>query len=158
MISLPAPLRPRARQGIRGAPRDRKARGRRGEAGSTSALPGSCADAVQRAGRARTAPGGGQAATLRALGKAAPPGLPPASLSLLVAGIAAQVQVGLGLQKNPLSNTMTKSLDAAKHGIELLEILEAKTKGNLDARESALLGAVLYDLRMAYVEARRPGP
>ena len=90
-------------------------------------------------------------------GKAAPPGLPPASLSLLVAGIAAQVQVGLGLQKNPLSNTMTKSLDAAKHGIELLEILEAKTKGNLDARESALLGAVLFDLRMAYVEARRGG-
>ena len=37
----------------------------------------------------------------------------------------------------------------------MLEALEAKTKGNLDASEIALLSHLLWDLRMAYVEARR---
>ena len=76
---------------------------------------------------------------------------------MLVAGIAAQVQVGLGMRANPVNNVTAKNLDAARHGIELLEMMEAKTKGNLDAQESALLGALLFDLRMAYVEARRGG-
>jgi hypothetical protein len=40
---------------------------------------------------------------------------------------------------------------AAKHTIDLLGVLEAKTKGNLDENEEHLLKSLLYDLRIKYV-------
>ena len=43
----------------------------------------------------------------------------------------------------------------AKHQIDLLEILEKKTAGNLDEEEKKVLGGVLYELRMQYVEVVR---
>ncbi len=41
---------------------------------------------------------------------------------------------------------------AARHAIDLLSILEEKTKGNLTGDEERLLAQVLFDLRMRYVE------
>ena len=94
-------------------------------------------------------------------GEAPPPGpapaRPPASFSLLCASLAAQVQVALGLLPNPVTKKTERDLVAAKHGIDLLDMLASKTKGNLDAAEEGLLGHVLFDLRMAYVEATRGG-
>jgi hypothetical protein len=87
-----------------------------------------------------------------------PAGRPPASLSLLCASLAAQVQVALGAVANPLTQKVERDLDAAKHGIDLLDVLEAKTRGNLDPEEQAFLSRVLFDLRMAYVEATRKPP
>ena len=46
-------------------------------------------------------------------------------------------------------------LEAAKQNIELLEMLEAKTKGNLTQEEVQLLHALLFDLRLKYVEASK---
>ena len=40
--------------------------------------------------------------------------------------------------------------------IDWLAVLEQKTRGNLSFEESDLLSRVLYELRMAYVEAMRP--
>ncbi|TVR03974.1 MAG: DUF1844 domain-containing protein [Deltaproteobacteria bacterium] len=45
-------------------------------------------------------------------------------------------------------------LPGARLQIDLLEVLERKTRGNLDADEEKLLTAVLYELRMAWVEIR----
>jgi hypothetical protein len=87
--------------------------------------------------------------------RGASPERPPATLSLLVGGLAAQVQVALGVVANPLTKKTERDLAAAKHGIDLLDVLQAKTRGNLDEREAALLSHVLYDLRLAYVEAVR---
>jgi len=92
-----------------------------------------------------------------ATGAGAAPERPPASFSLLCASLAAQVQVALGLLANPITGKTERDLAAAKHGIDLLDVLAAKTKGNLDPGEEGLLGHVLFDLRMAYVEATR-GP
>ncbi len=78
--------------------------------------------------------------------------IPEPSFRLLVASLAAQVQVALGLHENPLTKKTEKDLPSAKHGIAMLEILEAKTKGNLDADEVTFLGQVLYALRMAFVK------
>ena len=76
---------------------------------------------------------------------------PEPSFRLLAASLGAQVQVALGLHENPITQKTEKDLAAARHGIAMLEILEAKTKGNLDAEEASFLAQVLYGLRMAFV-------
>ena len=50
---------------------------------------------------------------------------------------------------------MERDLGAARHVIDILGILQAKTKNNLEQAEERLLEAVLYDLRMRYVELVR---
>ncbi len=47
------------------------------------------------------------------------------------------------------------NLQAAQQTIDILEMLEEKTKGNLSEEESKLLSTLLYDLRMRFVEASR---
>lgn len=47
------------------------------------------------------------------------------------------------------------NLPAAQQTIDILEMLAEKTKGNLNEEEDKLLGTLLYDLRMRYVEASR---
>ena len=46
---------------------------------------------------------------------------------------------------------MAVNLDAAKQLIDILGVLEEKTKGNLSAEEEKLLGDILASVRMAYV-------
>lgn len=46
-------------------------------------------------------------------------------------------------------------LDAAARVIELLSMLQEKTKGNLIEQEARLVDDLLYELRMRYVEARQ---
>ncbi len=49
-----------------------------------------------------------------------------------------------------------KDLDLAKHTIDLLEVLQEKTKGNLTSHEEQLLQTLLYDVRLRYVAAAKP--
>ena len=86
---------------------------------------------------------------------AAPAGraLPPPTLSFLVASLAAQAQVALGRFENPVTKRTEVDLPTAKHAVDLLEVLEKKTKGNLEPQEIALLSHVLWDLRLSYVHA-----
>jgi len=97
-----------------------------------------------------TTPGTGEGSGSGAPG-AGEGAFPEASLSLLIAGLAAQAQVALGLRANPTTGSTGKDFVAARRAIALLDVLETKTKGNLDDAERRLLGAVLADLRMAYV-------
>jgi hypothetical protein len=46
-------------------------------------------------------------------------------------------------------------LPMARQTIELIEMLQAKTRGNLDAEEAKLLESLLYELRMRFVDAQR---
>ena len=72
----------------------------------------------------------------------------------------------LGKTAHPETGQIVRDLEAAKFFIDLLEMLEAKTKGNLDPEEIALLKQSLMSLRMAFVESvdsppppeSRPGP
>ena len=48
-----------------------------------------------------------------------------------------------------------KDLSLAKHTIDILSMLQAKTKGNLSAQEDKLLESLLYDLRLRYVSASK---
>ena len=43
------------------------------------------------------------------------------------------------------------NLDMAKHNVDLLAVLDDKTKGNLSPEEQQLLDTALYETRMRYV-------
>src|SRR6187431_674547 len=63
----------------------------------------------------------------------------------------------MGKVPNPENNQMVVDLDAAQIFIDQLEMLEAKTKGNLDAEEQNILKQGLTMVRMAFVEAVESG-
>ena len=59
----------------------------------------------------------------------------------------------MGKVARPDTGEITKDLQAAKYFIDQLEMLEAKTKGNLSKEESGLLKQTLMSCRLTYVEA-----
>lgn len=59
----------------------------------------------------------------------------------------------MGRTAHPETGQVVRDLEAAKFFIDLLEMLEFKTKGNLDQEEAALLRQSLMSLRMAFVES-----
>lgn len=59
----------------------------------------------------------------------------------------------LGKMPNPQTGETSRDLDAARLFIDQLEMIEAKTKGNLSRDESRLLQQSLMTLRLAFVEA-----
>ena len=83
------------------------------------------------------------------MGEAPPPFL------VLCGSLAAQVQMALGLIPDPVEKKARIELAAAREGISLLDMLEAKTRGNLDDREKKTLADLLTYLRMLYVERVR---
>jgi hypothetical protein len=98
------------------------------------------------------------------LGAAAAPGvasgeasgeerLPPATFATLVQTLATQAAIFMSEQRDPETGAIVRNLDLAKHNIDLLRMLEEKTKGNLADDERRLLESVLYELLMAYVAA-----
>jgi hypothetical protein len=72
--------------------------------------------------------------------------------SNFVLSLNASALIHLGDIPDPHSRERSVNLPAAKHTIEILEIIKAKTSGNLDHEEEKLLDDVLYDLRMKYVK------
>lgn len=65
--------------------------------------------------------------------------------------LGTQAFMHLGDIPNPVTQQREKDLPAAKQMIDLLGILEAKTKGNLTPDEERLLRQLLTDLRLRYV-------
>jgi hypothetical protein len=59
----------------------------------------------------------------------------------------------LGKVPHPDSGQVVKDIEAARLFIDQLEMLEAKTKGNLSKEEAGLLKQSLMSLRLAFVEA-----
>lgn len=58
----------------------------------------------------------------------------------------------LGLVKNPASDKIEKNIEQAKMSIEMLDMIEKKTSGNLTSDESNLLNRVLDELKLNYVK------
>jgi len=85
----------------------------------------------------------------------APRALPPLDFSTLILSMASTAMVQLGVVHGPGGDTPAPDLDAAKQAIDILAILEEKTRGNLDDAEEKLLQSLLYALRVAYVDAQK---
>ncbi len=80
------------------------------------------------------------------------PPLPPADFSILVSMFSTQVMLALGMVPGPDGKTARVDINAARHFIDLLGVLEEKTKGNLSNDESEMLQNSIHYLRMAFVE------
>lgn len=82
-------------------------------------------------------------------------GTGPADLdfSTFVLSLATSAQVGLGAVPHPETNTLSRNIPAAKQMIDILAIVQEKTKGNLTESEAALLEQVLFNLRIHYARA-----
>ncbi len=85
----------------------------------------------------------------------ATPSEEPVSFSTFVLGLSTQALLHLGEIQDPASGRFERDLGAAKHVIDILGILQDKTRNNLEQADAGLLDAVLYDLRMKYVELVR---
>ncbi len=60
--------------------------------------------------------------------------------------------VALGKMMHPATNELAKSQEHAEWIIELLSVIQEKTKGNLEAAEARMLEETLSTLRLNYVE------
>lgn len=76
-------------------------------------------------------------------------------LAMMFQGMAMQ---NLGKVMNPVTNQVERNLDHAKNFIDILGMLDVKTKGNLNQNEARLLEHILYELRMNYVDELKKAP
>ncbi|RKY40014.1 MAG: DUF1844 domain-containing protein [Candidatus Omnitrophota bacterium] len=74
------------------------------------------------------------------------------NFALFISSLGMQALMHLGEVVNPLTNKKETDLKQAKQTIDILEILEKKTKGNLDKKEEQILRDILYETRMKYIE------
>lgn len=81
--------------------------------------------------------------------------LGPVDFSTHVLSLASTALVALGKMPSPDGESMPTDLETAKHLIDVLGMLEHKTKGNLDEAEQKLLASLIYDLRVAFVDAQK---
>ena len=85
---------------------------------------------------------------------------PPAGLSFtgFVLSLASTAAIHFGDLPDPVSGEPAEvNLDGAAQLIEILALLDQKTRGNLTAEERQILEQVLYELRMRFVEASGGG-
>jgi len=81
-----------------------------------------------------------------------PPTEPEVTFTTFMVGLSTQALAALGEIPDPTSGERVKDLDAAQQLIDIIGILREKTHGNLDRDEDGLMEAILFDLRMKYVE------
>jgi hypothetical protein len=84
-----------------------------------------------------------------------PVALGPVDFSTHVLSLASTALIALGKMPAPDGKALPLDLETAKHLIDVLGMLEQKTKGNLDEAEQKLLSSLTYDLRVAYVDAQK---
>lgn len=80
--------------------------------------------------------------------------LPKINFATFIFSLNSSVLVQLGLMDDPATGKKTKNLLLAKQTIDILGMLEEKTRGNLTKDEETMLKNILYDLRMIYVKEK----
>jgi hypothetical protein len=81
--------------------------------------------------------------------------LPPVDFPTFVLSLGSSALMHLGEAPHPGQQTPKPDLTMAKHTIDLLSMLEEKTRGNLNPSEAQLMENLLFDLRLRYVEATK---
>ena len=80
-----------------------------------------------------------------------PEELPQAQFDLFLSGLAMETLIALGEMPHPTTRRQGTNLPQAKYLIDLLGLLEEKTRGNLTVEEDKLFKDTLYQLRMRYL-------
>ncbi len=74
-----------------------------------------------------------------------------ASFSVLIMSVASSAIMAMGLAPNPQNGEVAKDKNMARFNIDLLLVLQEKTKGNLTGDEAKFLENLISDLQMKYV-------
>ena len=78
--------------------------------------------------------------------------LPTVDFTTFILSLSHSALMHLGEAPSPDGDAVVKDLPLARQTIDLIAMLEEKTKGNLNGEEERLVGQILFDLRMRYME------
>ncbi len=81
--------------------------------------------------------------------------LPSIDFATFIVSLSHSALLHLGDAPHPETNAIEPNMALARQTIDLLGLLEEKTKGNLSGDEERLLTQVLFDLRMRFVETQK---
>lgn len=82
----------------------------------------------------------------------------PAGFANFLMSIASNAASSLGMMEHPVTHKREVDLELGKHWIDVLGMLEHKTRGNLLPQEQQILEGLLADLRMQYVSLANAVP
>ena len=81
--------------------------------------------------------------------------LPEINFATFIFSLNHSVLVHLGIMEDPSTGKKVRNLPLAKQTIDILGMLEEKTRGNLEDDEEKMLKNILYDLRMIYIKEKK---
>jgi hypothetical protein len=84
--------------------------------------------------------------------------LPPVDFHTFILSLGSSALLHLGELDHPDGSEGRPDLRLAKHTIDIIGMLEEKTRGNLTPPEARLMESLLYDLRLRYVERGQKSP
>jgi len=79
--------------------------------------------------------------------------MPEVTFLAFVMSLNTSVLYHLGEIADPATGEKIVNLDAARHGVDTLVLIQNKTKGNLTADEEEMLKNILYDVKLRFVKA-----
>ncbi len=79
----------------------------------------------------------------------------PVTFLAYISGLVMAAAVYLGDQADPVTGLRSVNLTSAGHAIDVLSMLQERTKGNLSPEERQFLEQALAELRLKYIEAAR---
>ena len=80
--------------------------------------------------------------------------LPEINFATFIISLNASALVHLGVIDEPATGKKIKNLAMGKQTIDILSMMEEKTRGNLSKEEESMLKNILYDLRIIYVKEK----
>lgn len=80
--------------------------------------------------------------------------LPKVDFSSFILSLYSSGLVQLGKVEDPITGKKSKNLKLAKHTVDMIAMLEEKTRGNLTEDEKNLLKTLLSEIRITFVEAK----
>lgn len=78
--------------------------------------------------------------------------MPELNFTTFILSLNSSALVHLGMANDPTTGNAMKNLPVAKQTIDVIAMLEEKTRGNLTSDEGRLLTNILYELRLLYVK------
>jgi hypothetical protein len=81
--------------------------------------------------------------------------LPPASFEMLLTSLATEAMISLGQLPNMGTGQAETNVPQARYAIDMLQVIEEKTKGNLTPGEEQAMEGLLHQLRMMFVSVQQ---
>ena len=79
----------------------------------------------------------------------------PVTFTTLLLSMGSAAILAMGLEPHPETGKTEKDLHLAQFNIEMLKVLQLKTKNNLDADEQRFLNSLISDLQLKFVSATK---